>query len=559
MLLAAEFGILLRIHLKEGDPMMDMGNLHYYHASWIQKSEERLSSDVCIYGGTAAGVVAAAKAARLGLKVVLLQPGQHLGGMTTGGLGWTDHGRKHVIGGMSRQFYRDLGAHYGRDEEWHFEPHVAEALIERLAGESGIVVRRAAFLDQVEKAGDRIAAVTLLGGARVTAKVFIDATYEGDLMAKAGVAYTVGREGNALYGEQLNGIQVRDKHQFSHVVDPYVVLRDPSSGLLPWIVADDLSKRQGEGDRRVQAYNFRMCMTDDPALRIDWVRPPAFDASQYVLAVRWFSGPKDGYNDQLKVREGMSDPVLSKFDILSARTAGGYRKTDTNNHGPVSSDLIGANYDWPEGSYELREAIFQRHVAYQMGFYWYMANAPEIPERYRAAYRQWGLASDEFKDTDHWPHQLYVREARRMVSSYVITEHDCRGEVRTEDPVGMASYTMDSHNCARFVKEEGGVARVMNEGDVQVVPTDPYPISYRAVVPRRGDCANLLVPVCLSASHIAYGSARMEPVFMVLGESVALAAALAIRHDCAVQDVPYPELREQLIAAGQVLALPAKE
>ena len=538
--------------------MIDTNQPHYYQAAWIQESHASLTCDVCIYGGTAAGVVAAVKAARIGLKVTLLQPGLHLGGMTTGGLGCTDYGRKHVIGGMSRQFYRDLGAAYGKEEEWHFEPHVAEALIERMAGESGIVIRRAAFLDRVEMTGDRITAVTLLGGSRVAAKVFIDATYEGDLMAKAGVSYTVGREGNAVYGEQLNGIQVRTQHQFSHVVDPYVTPGDPASGLLPGVVADDLSKRQGEGDHRVQAYNFRICMTDDPALKIDWTRPADFDSRQYVLAARWFSGPKDACNEQLKSKDGVPGTVPSKFDILSVRTAGGYHKTDTNNHGPVSSDFIGANYDWPEASYEAREALFQRHVAYQMGFYWYLANAPEIPERYRTAYGRWGLSRDEFGDTGHWPHQLYVREARRMVSSYIITEHDCRGEVRPEDPIGMASYTMDSHNCARFVKlEEGGVARVLNDGDVQVPPTDPYPISYRAVVPKRGQCANLIVPVCISASHIAYGSARMEPVFMVLGESAALAAGLAIKHNCAVQDVPYSELHEQLIAAGQVLALPA--
>jgi len=313
--------------------------------------------------------------------------------------------------------------------------------------------------------------------------------------------------------------------------------------------------RQGQGDRRVQAYNFRVCMTDDPALKMDWSLPERFEPQNYVLATRWFQGEKDDYNEQLSPA-ARPDAELRKFDILPNLTAGGFHKTDTNNHGPVSSDYIGANYAWPEGDYETRERIFQKHVAYQMGFYWHMANSPDVPERYRQAYQQWGLPRDEFVDTGHWPHQLYVREARRMVSDYVVTEADCRGVRRLDDSIGMASYTMDAHNSARFVKIENGRARVLNEGDVQVPPTDPYPVSYRAVIPRRGECENLLVPVCLSASHIAYGSARMEPVFMLLGESAAQAAALALKQGCPVQSVAYAPLREALLAAEQILELP---
>lgn len=529
-------------------------DLHYYDPSWIRTTRDGITADLCVYGGTAAGVVAAAKAARLGLSVALLQPGRHLGGMTTGGLGWTDYGRKYVIGGMSRQFYRDVGRWYGRGEEWHFEPRAAQAVIDAMATTPGVRVVRFQYLDRVAMEGRRIAGITLLGGLEVRARVFIDATYEGDLLAKAGVSFTVGREANSVYHETLNGIQVQDKHQFSHAVDPYVVAGDPASGLLPQVIADDLSARQGQGDRRVQAYNFRMCMTDDPALKIDWPRPEAFDPLQYSLATRWFQGEKDAYNEQLHQPDST---VPGKFDILTQRTPGGHCKTDTNNHGPVSSDFIGANYDWPEGGYGVREALFLKHVAYQMGFYWHMANCPDVPERYRRAYQRWGLPRNEFVDTGHWPHQIYVREARRMVADYVITEADCRGTSRPEDPVGMASYTMDSHNCARFVKVENGRARVLNEGDVQVPPTDPYPVSYRALAPKRGECENLLVPVCMSASHIAYGSARMEPVFMALGESTAQAAAMALAAGCPVQAVPYAPLRDALLGAGQILALPA--
>jgi hypothetical protein len=290
-------------------------------------------------------------------------------------------------------------------------------------------------------------------------------------------------------------------------------------------------------------------MTDDPALRIAWRKPAGFDPRQYVLATRWFSGPKNEYNEQV-----YGDSKLPrKFDPLPNLTPGGFHKTDTNNHGPVSSDFIGANWDWPEADYARREEVFQAHVTYQHGLYWHMANDPAIPQRYREAYGAWGLPKDEFLETGHWPHQLYVREARRMVSDYVVTEHDCTKAQRASDSVGMASYTMDSHNCSRFVAVERGVASVRNDGDVQVPPTDPFPISLRAVLPRAGECSNLVVPVCLSSSHIAYGSARMEPVFMVLGESAAHIADQALTQGCAVQAVDYPTLRARLLAAGQVL------
>lgn len=532
-----------------------MSNLHYFHPDWIEPTDASLDVDVCVYGGTSAGVIAAVKSIRLGKRVVLLHPGKHLGGMTSGGLGWTDYGRKHVIGGISRQFYRDLGTHYGKDEEWHFEPHVAERQFETLVADADLDVRRCQYLDAIEMDRQRISRITMLGGLTVTAKMFVDATYEGDLMAKAGVSYAVGRESNSVYNEQLNGIQIRQYHQFSHPVSPYVVEGDPASGLLPHIEPTDLSTMLGQGDTRVQAYNFRVCMTDDPQLKIDWQRPDGFDEQQYILATRWANGEKDKYNDQLLAWSGKPADEPRKFDILANKTPGGYHKTDTNNHGAVSSDFIGANYDWPEASYQQREQIFQQHVAYQQGLYWHLANSPDVCDEFRQAYSRWGLPRDEFEDTGHWPHQLYVREARRMIGDYVITEHDCQGTVVAEDSVGMGSYTMDSHNCARFVGQIDGQVSVRNEGDVQVPPTDPYPISYRAVTPKAGECENLLVPTCLSASHIAFGSARMEPVFMVLGESVAYAASLAIDGGVGVGQVAYATLRPMLEDAGTVLQI----
>ncbi len=532
-------------------------NLHYYHKDWIEPTDVVLKADLAVYGGSSAGVIAAVAAARQGLNVVLLQPGKHLGGLTSGGLGWTDYGRKHVIGGMARQFYQQIGAHYGKEEEWHFEPHPAEKLFDTMARQHGFIVSFAQYLESVVMQGQRIVEATLRSGMKVRAKYWIDASYEGDLLAQAGVAYHVGRESNEVYGESLNGIQILHTHQFSHAVDPYVREGDPRSGLLPLIEQVDLSRHKGRGDHRVQAYNFRVCMTNDPALKIDWQQPTDYQADWYVLASRWFNGEKDGMNEHLPHLTGDYQFIPRKFDVFFNKTPGGYQKTDTNNHGPVSSDFIGANWQWPCASYEERERIFQQHVSYQQGFYWFMANDPSIPSRYRDAYRHWGLARDEFTDTNHWPHQLYVREARRMIADYVITERDCMGTCRPDDPVGMGSYTLDSHNCTRFVTIDQGKARVINEGCVEVPPTDPYPISYRAIVPARGQCENLIVPICFSASHIAYGSARMEPVFMVLGESAALAISLALRLGCPVQDVPYHQLRPMLEKAEQVLELPS--
>ncbi len=532
----------------------------YFRSEWIIPTDERLRVDVCVYGATASGVIAAVTLAKRGHTVALLQPGRFLGGMTTGGLGWTDSGRKSAVGGASRQFYGDLGKQYGKAEEWQFEPRVATGILQGYLADADITPRLCQYLEKTETDGNRIHAITLLGGLRVEASIFIDATYEGDLLAQANVTYTTGREANATYGETLNGIQVRcqtsdpfgDHHQFDSPVDPYRVEGDPASGLLPGIIDRDLSEHQGEGDDRIQAYNFRVCMTDDPSLRVDWPKPEGYDPADYILLDRWLASEKSAFNEQLMDESSYHTPIR-KFDVLPNRTPSGYRKTDTNNHGAVSSDFIGGSQNWPEADYETRERIFQDHLRWQQGLYWHTANSPTVPTRYREAYRQWGLASDEFTESAHWPHQLYVREARRMVSDHVVTEHDCLGRRRAEDSVGLASYTMDSHHTQRFIKTINGRPWVLNEGNVEVGPSAPFAISYRCVVPKRGECENLLVPVCLSVSHIAYGSARMEPVFMLLGESVGIAASLCLDQACAVQDLNYAALRPELEAAGQVL------
>jgi hypothetical protein len=499
-----------------------------YWAPPQQIVKRTVSADACVYGGTAGGVVAAVQLARLGRKVVLLNPARHIGGMTTGGLSWTDFGNKAAIGGMAREFYRRCGARYGVEEEWLFEPKVAEQVLNEMLAEAGIEVENRQYLKSVRMSGGRITALRTESGLTVEARVYIDATYEGDLMAKARVSYMVGREGNRKYGETLNGVQYLDKHQFELSVSPFVIENDPSSGLLPWI-EPRARERPGTGDRRIQAYNFRLILTQDAANRLPFPKPEGYDAQEYVLTARYLAAGWKG--------------AFGKFDPIRGS------KVDKNNSGATSTDYIGANYRWPTASYAERERIFQAHVRYVAGWFWFMANDASVPEDVRNRMASWGLCKDEFADTGGFPHQLYVREARRMVSDYVITEHNCRGTVTVDDPVGLGSYGMDSHNCRRYVRD----GRVMNEGDVQVGGFPPYPIPYRSIVPRRGQCANLLVPVCLSASHIAYGSARMEPVFMVLGQSAALAADVSLRSGTDVQNIPYSELRSRLLQAGQVL------
>ncbi len=531
-----------------------MSDLHYFRPDWIQPSTERLSTDLCIYGATSAGLIAAVEATRRNKKVVIVHPGKFVGGLTAGGLGWTDHGQKKVIGGLSRDFYRQVGKLYGKEDEFLFPPSAATRVYEDLMREFGITVHFGQFLDKVEMTGGKITEISLLGGLRVTAKVFIDATYEGDLIAGAKVSFTVGRESNGTYNETINGIYVGTTHQFSHRVDPFVKEGDPSSGLLPGILNEDLSKKAGLGDQRVQAYNFRMCMTDDPALRIPWQKPAGYDPNMYLLAGRWLRGEKDKYNEIVGASTSDGPAVPCKVDRFPNKTPGGHYKTDTNNHGAVSSDFIGYNHEWPQGCYEAREKIFQAHVTYQRGLYWYFANGEDVPQKYRDAWGRWGLPNDEFTQTEHWPCQLYVREARRMVSDHVITAADCTGQRVSPDPVGMGSYNMDSHNCSRFAQQRADGWWTLNEGDVQL-PAKPYGISYKCIVPKRGEASNLLVPICLSSSHIAYGSARMEPVFMALGQSAATAACHAIDDNVSVQDVNYAKLNKDLLDAGQVLSV----
>jgi len=531
----------------------------------VIQSAELLESDICVYGGTAGGVAAAVQCARAGKTVVIAESGRHLGGLSAGGLGATDIGNKAAIGGIAREFYARVARHYANDQAWiwearaeyfkrrrssqtaatnpkeldtmwTFEPHVAEAIFFQMINGARVPVYFDQRLVSVKKIGRHIEQVTMAGGKVFRAKMFIDATYEGDLMAKAGVSYMIGREANSQYRETLNGVRPETpQHQFIVPVDPYLKPGEPGSGRLPFIQPGD-GDRSGDGDRRVQAYNFRLCFTTNTENRRSIEPPPTYNPAQYELLARYL---------EALVAAGRQ-PTLAGFWNPIWMPNG---KTDINNNGAFSTDCIGMNYDYPDGNYPTRARIWKEHEDYTRGFIHFLATSPRVPENIRVEARQFGMCKDEFLDSAGWPNQLYVREARRMVSDYVMTEHNCRGKEIAPDSIGLAAYNMDSHNCQRIVKN----GRPENEGDVQVPPMKPYPISYRAIVPKASECDNLFVPVCLSATHIAYGSIRMEPVFMILGQSAATAAGIALDDKCAAQNVDYPKLRARLLADKQVL------
>ncbi|MDR3198433.1 MAG: FAD-dependent oxidoreductase [Planctomycetaceae bacterium] len=517
--------------------------------------------DVVIYGGTSAAVTSAVQVKKMGQSVIIVSPDKHLGGLSSGGLGFTDSGNTGTVGGLSREFYQRIYAVYQNEKTWRwqkiseytnvgqgtkamlhddktmwiFEPHIAEAVFDAWIAEFDIPVVRNVLLDRrngVKKTGTKIISITTLDGQTFAGKMFIDATYEGDLMAAAGVDYHVGRESNDQYGETWNGNQVgilHHGHWFKKPVDPYVISGDPKSGRLKYI-DDSKPGIRGEADHRVQAYCFRMCLTDHEPNRVPFPKPEGYNPNDYELCVRIF---QTGWRE-----------TFDKFDRIPNH------KTDTNNHGPFSTDFIGMNYDYPDASYERRKEIITEHKKYQQGLMYFLANDERVPDDVREKMLRWGLAKDEFTDNENWSHQIYVREARRMVGEYVTTELDCMAKRRCPKPVGLGSYALDSHNVRRYVTPEGSV---QNEGDIGVSPRGPYGIDFGSIVPKREQCTNLLVPVCVSSSHIAFGSIRMEPVFMILGQSAATAAVLAVNEDIDVQKLDYEKLRERLIADGQRL------
>ena len=496
--------------------------------------------DLVVYGGTAGGVMTAVAGARQGLKVALVNPGHHIGGMVSGGLSGTDTGRKEVIGGLSLEFYYRAGKVYGLDRHlqeiaWMPEPKVAEAIFRDMLRESGVTLvedHRLREKTGVKKAGAKIVEITAENGARFAGKVFADATYEGDLMAQAKVSYTFGRESIQQYGESLAGVRaVTASHQFA--VD--IPARDDSGQLLPEISAEPRGE-PGTADKRIQAYNFRVIATNVPDNRVPWPKPEGYDPKRYELLARYLTA----------MTAYMGRPLnMNEVGLIRIIPNG---KADFNNRGGFSTDYIGKNYAFPDGDYATRERIWKEHEDYQKGFYYFLAHDPRVPKALQDEANEYGLAEDEFTDTGHWPNQLYIREARRMVGEYVTIQKDLQTERTKPDAIGMGSYNSDSHNLQRFVNERGFVE---NEGDVQV-PVQPYQIPYRSLLPKRGEAENLLVPVCFSASHIAYSSMRMEPQYMIIGHAAGVAAALAVKGGTAVQDVPAPELQKQLRSEGAV-------
>ena len=519
-------------------------------------------ADVIIYGGNASAIIAAVQVKKMGKSVIVLCPESHLGGLTSGGLGFTDTGNKEVIGGLARDFYRRIYDHYQQDKNWNwqakssfgnkgqgtvamdgamrtmwlFEPHAAEQVFEDYVKEYQLAVHRNEWLDRstkgIQKNINAIQSIRTISGKNYIGKMFIDATYEGDLMALAGVDFHVGREANSVYGEQWNGVQVgvfQHGHFFKKPISPYRIEGDPSSGLLPE-VASETPGPNGSGDQKIQAYCYRMCLSDHPDNRIPFAKPANYDPSRYTLYARVFAS---GWRE-----------TFDKFDLIPNR------KTDTNNHGPFSTDYIGKNYDYPTATYARRAELNQAHKDYQMGLMYFLQNDPRVPVEVQTRMKEWGLAKDEFTANGGWPYQLYIREARRMKGEFIMKEADALGKTQVPNPIGMGSYSLDAHNAQRFVQANG---YVQNEGDIGVKPDKPYSIAYGSILPKESQCANLLVPVCMSSSHIAYGSIRMEPVFMILGQSAATAAVLAIEKKVTPQRLKYELLEKSLIADKQIL------
>jgi len=544
-------------------------------------NEKPHAADVVIYGGTSAGISSAIETARLGKSVILIEPTNRLGGLTTGGLGQTDIGNKQVIGGIAREFYQNIKKHYadashwvwqdraeykdggqttsGKNEDamWTFEPSAALKVFHGMIKNLDIQVIYNERLDRtinVHKTDNAIDYIAMESGNKYYGKIFIDATYEGDLLAASEVSYTVGREANAKYGESLNGIQANSigktllgknsnnsiYHNFIEGVDPYIIKGDSSSGLLPFITKGDPGV-DGQGDKGIQAYCFRMTLTNHPKNRISFKKPENYNELDYELLFRNY-----------EAAQGPIEEMYSYGDALVPwiNSAMPNRKTDTNNQKGFSTDFIGQNWDYPEASYKERQKIVARHLEYQQGLMWTLAYHPRIPAKVRDKVSQWGTCKDEYDASNGWQQQLYIREARRMISNYVMTQKNCEGIEKINDPIGMAAYGMDSHNVKRYVNSKGYVS---NEGNVEAHVKAPFPISYRSIVPKKEECSNLVVPICLSATHIAFGSIRMEPVFMVLGQSAAVIASLAIEENQAVQEIAYDKIKKVLLDKGQIL------
>lgn len=504
--------------------------------------DQTYSYDVIIYGGTPAGVMAATEAAREGLNAAIVEPGSHIGGMITSGLCYSDVGNVEAIGGLAREFFLRTGIYYnnGIRQEYFIEPHMAERVFNWFVDEIGVDVYYGQRLKEsggVQKTGAVITSITTENHAVFSGKIFIDCTYEGDLMAMSGVSYTLGREGQDQYGESLAGRRpYGTTNNFSYPLSAF-----SADGILLSGISSDTPVEEGQGDEKLPAYNFRLCLTDDGTNQVPFAQPDGYDPQQYELLLQWLL--------LLKQSEGNRDLKITDVFSMGSLLGG---KTDANNLGPFSSDYIGQSWAYPEADYEAREQIILQHKQYLQGLLYFLTQDERVPAELREDMSRWGLAADEFTDNDNWPYQLYIREARRMIGDFVMTQKDLQTDRTKEDSIGMGSYFIDSHHVQREVTEDGFV---QNEGEIQVkVP--PYQLPYRILTPKRTEAGNLLVPVCVSASHVAYSSIRMEPQYMILGQAAGLAAKLAIEQNCAVQDIDILTLQTKLQEKGAVLSLP---
>ena len=537
-------------------PVTFADGLYYYQQVEPEKPKQ-IECDLVAYGGTPASFAATLQAARMGKRAILVSNNGFVGGLTSGGLTAVDWGARHTIGGIAKEFF---------DQARPLTPTVAERTFLKMLSEVGVEVLLDRFLTGVETQDGKLVSITLETGETITAKMFVDGTYEGDLLAAANVSYTVGREPRSAYNESLAGqwqqVSWEGVYQFCGLpISPYIKPGDPASGLLPEISSEPYGK-PGDGDHRIQAYNFRMHLTKARA-KIAFPKPDGYDADRYALLARFLNiDPRLRWTLNYTTKPMTDGPVQMKWG-------------DSNNAGSFSSDYVGGCHRWPDGTYspenfstlrpprrglpvplpelyELRERIYQDHVTYQQGLMYFLANDKQVPKELQARVNAWGLPPGEFKDSGHWPHHLYVREGRRMVSDYVMVQANCENKHMVKDSVGIASYAMDSHFCQRVVVQDNGVTTVRNEGGFGH-HVKPYPVSYRSIVPKKDECTNLLVPLCLSASHIAYGSIRMEPVFMILGQSAGTAAVMAIDEGIVVQDIDYTKLKAKLLADKQKL------
>jgi FAD-dependent oxidoreductase family protein len=503
----------------------------------VTSEEKATKFDVVIYGGTAGGVITAVSAAREGLKVALLEPGNHIGGMVTGGLSLTDHGKKETIGGYSLEFFERCGKQYGQEIEWYPEPHIAEKVLNEMIAEAKTVTvylrHRLKEKGGVKKKGTLITEIQAENGVRFAGEIFVDSTYEGDLMAQAGVSYTWGREPSSQYNESLAGVRPKDRnHQFDYPVSAY----DDNKKPLPEIQKEPRGEI-GQGDRKVQAYNFRMIFTKDPNNRLPFVKPPDYDPKRFELLARFLAEFQ-----KVKGRPPRVGEILAPRAIAN-------NKFDVNNNGPFSTDYIGKSWDYPNAGYKRRAEIWQDHVNYTKGLLYFLATDARVPKQTQDELKEFGPAKDEFVDNGNWPYQLYIREARRMVGNFVMTQKDIQTELTKPDAIGMGSYNSDSHNVQRYVTLEGSA---QNEGNMEV-PVTPYQIPYRIMLPKDNEAGNLLVPVCFSASHVTYSTLRMEPVYMILGHAAGVAAKMAIENKSPVQVIDAATLNEKLRSQRAVM------